>query len=227
MNTGKNNCTKSFQGPSTVSTSLQLRTRLVGWCPAGWEPGVAWQWWLAGFTALLCGAGGPLQPNVPQVCWFAETAEPVQSVLLLFCSNSHPMLAQGPLLAEELLLVWLLFCLTAPWAVSLQGPRRVRVPMAVPGDLTYPWCKWAEAWGWKAEKPAAKLAPLYGKTSPWFMEMAPRCFIPAGLSCFGGGSLLSWKGGADVRSECSQTWGEAGRDRRLQLDGAAFQVAQL
>lgn len=84
--------------------------------------------------------------------------------------------------------------------------------MAVPGDLTCPSWKWAGAWGWRAEQAAAKLAQLYGKTIPWFLEMAPQCLIPAGLSCGGGGSLLSWKGDADDRSESRQARGEAGRN---------------
>lgn len=155
------------------------------------------RWWLAAFAALLCGAGGALQPSVPQVCWFAEMPDPVQPLSCSCSPEFPPSACSGSSLAEELLLAWLLSCLTAPWAVSLRGPRRVRVPMAVPGDLTYPWWKWAGAWGWRAEHPAAKLAQLCGKTSPWFLEMSSRCFIPAGLSCSGGGSLLSWKGDAD------------------------------
>lgn len=94
MSIGENNCTKSFQGPSTVSTSLQLGTRLVGWCPAGWGPG-----------------GGGWQPL--QLCC-VEQVEPCSPVslrsaglqrCLTQCNhypapvpqNSHLQLAQGAL----------------------------------------------------------------------------------------------------------------------------------
>lgn len=210
MNIGENNGTNSFQGPSSVSTSLHLGTRLVDWCPAGWEPGVAWQWWLAGSAALLCGAGGPLQPSVPQVCWFAEMAEPVQSVvLLLFSSNSHPKFVQGPLWQKSLwcygfFSVWLLPELFLCGAPGESGPHG-----SAWGSHLSRW-KGAGAWGWRAEQQAAKLAQLYGKTTPRFLETAPRCFIAAGLSCCGGGSLLSWKGGAGGGSEPRQTWGKQG-----------------
>lgn len=68
-----------------------------------------------------------LHPSVPQVCWFAEIPEPVQSaVLLLFSSSSHPEFVQGPPWQKSF--CWYGFvCLTAPWAVSLKGPSTVRV----------------------------------------------------------------------------------------------------
>lgn len=130
MNIGGNNCTKSFQRPSTVRTSLHLGTRLVDWCAAGWSlewPGSG------GWQALQLCCVEQVDPSSPVSLW---SAEPVKSiVLLLFSCNSHPKFVPGSL-AEALLLVWLLCCLTAPWAVSLQGFRRARVPMAVPGGVT-------------------------------------------------------------------------------------------
>lgn len=139
MNIGENFWTKSFPGPSTISTSLQLRTRLLltNVLQAG-IPGVTWQWWLGGFAALLCGAGEPPWPDVPQVYWSAEGSEPVQLVvMLLFSGDSQPELARGPVLAEELLLVQLVFCLTGFLSWLSAGPRE-RVPVAVPEGLGYP-----------------------------------------------------------------------------------------
>lgn len=69
-------------------------------------PGVPWQWWLAGYAALLYGLRGPLQSGVPRVCWSAEAAEGMQLVVL-FSGSSQPEFNWGPVPAEKLLLVQL------------------------------------------------------------------------------------------------------------------------
>lgn len=212
MNTGESNRTKSCEGPSTVSSSLQLRTGLVDWCPAGWEPGVAWQWWLADFAALLCGAGGSLQPNVPQVCWFAEAAEPVRAViLLLFSSNSHPKPGQGPLLAEELLLVWLLFCLTAPWELPVSaGHQKSEGPhgSAWASQLSL----MEEGWSLRLEGRAAscQIGSALWEKHPLVHGNGPTMVHPSWFKLLGAGSLLSWKRGAEGRAESRQPWGKQG-----------------
>lgn len=77
---------------------------------------------VAADSAALLWSRGPLQPSVPQVCCFAEMADPVQSVvLLLFSSNSHLKLVWGPLWQN-------FFCLAAPWAVSLRDPGESASP---------------------------------------------------------------------------------------------------
>lgn len=72
----------------------------------------------------------PLQPSVPQVCWFAEMAEPVQSVvLLLFSSNSHPKFVQGPLWQKS-------FCWYGFFSVCLLPKLCL---CGAPGESGCPW----------------------------------------------------------------------------------------
>lgn len=170
MNIGENNCTKCFQRLSTVSSALQLGTKLVDWRPAGWEPGVAWQWWLAGFAALLCGGGGPLQPSVPHVCWFAEMAEPGQSIVLLpFSSNSHPKLVQGSLWQKS-------FCWYGFFSVWLLPHLCL---FGAPGESRSPW----QCLGWSLRLEGRAASCQIGSTlwenQPLVLGNGPAMFHPS------------------------------------------------
>lgn len=174
MNIGGNNCTKSFQGPCTVCTCLQLGTKFADGCPAGWEPGGSGSGGCRLCSSAVEQGTPPAQcPSGLLLCrdgWPGAISSPAP-----FLQQFPPEACLGTSLAE-------LFLFGCSLSRVSAGPGRVSVPMAAPGDLTYPWWKWAGAWGWRAEHPAAKLAQLW-KTTPCFLEMASPCFIAAVWSC--------------------------------------------
>lgn len=197
MNIGDNICTKSsFQGQSTISVSLQLRTRLVDGCPAGWD---AWSV-LAVVAGMLCSSAvwsgwttPASHPSGPLVCrgsWTSAVGSPA-SVLRAIHSLSllRDLYWQKSFCWYGLFSVWL-----TPWAGSLQGPRRVSVPWQCLRVSVNPDRRDLEPEAGGQSSQLLHWLSFMGNPHLWLMQLAPHCFIPPGLNQFGGSSLLSWRG---------------------------------
>lgn len=181
---------------------------------------MAWQWWLAGFAALLCGAGGPSIPVSLRSAGLQRYLNQCNQQSC-FCSPAVPTLSSFRDLpgrrafAGMALFVWLLheLCLWRAPAQSGSPWQCLGISLVPDGNGLEPGAR-----GQGSQLPAWLNSV---EKLPWFLEMAPRCLIPAGLSC-GGGSLLSWKWGADGRSESRETWGDVGRNGGCSWAGQIF-----